>query len=224
MNWRLQVTSARLIALVIGIPLSLVAIGFAGLNGVAYAGQGSYPVRLNIPVHGTAVTIGLDSGDLTGYQGSGERLALRGTARYSLVRSTVLSRANASGVTVESSCHFVIGVCSFDYRVVVPAGARVTFSDGSGDITVSGLTNLDVSASDGSGNITLTFATVPDRVTVDDAFGDITVVLPRTSASYKVNAQATFGATSVAVPVSSLSPHVITVTDSSGNISIKSGP
>jgi DUF4097 and DUF4098 domain-containing protein YvlB len=115
-------------------------------------------------------------------------------------------------------------VCSFDYRVVVPAGARVTFSDGSGDITVSGLTNLDVSASDGSGNITLTFATVPDRVTVDDAFGDITVVLPRTSASYKVNAQAAFGTTSVSVPVSSLSPHVITVTDSSGSISIKNGP
>jgi Putative adhesin len=220
MNKRLELTLGRLIALFVGVPLSLLVIAGLAIHEVAYAGQGSYPVRLSIPVDGRAVAVGVDSGDLTVDQATGGRLELRGTAHYSVVRSTVTWRATSAQVTVESHCHFVTGVCSFNYHVAVPAGVHEDLSAGKGDITVTGLASPVVSAATGSGNITLTFVAVPDRVTIDDAFGVVTVVLPPGGTSYKVSAQAVFGATSVKVPTSSSSRHVITVVNSSGSISI----
>src|SRR5262249_55012833 len=161
----------RLITLIVGTPLVLLIIGGLAITEVAHAGQGTYRVRLSIPVRGHSVELSLDSGDLHARQATTTSLQISGTAVYSLVHSTVTSVTARSGAKVVSSCHFVTLVCSFDYRVGVPAGTEETFSDGEGDITVTGITSPIVTASDGAGNITLTFTKVPDRVSVTDAFG-----------------------------------------------------
>ena len=49
MNGPLRLTKGRLLALLLGVPLALACIGWAGLTEVAYAGLGSYPVRLTVP-------------------------------------------------------------------------------------------------------------------------------------------------------------------------------
>jgi len=219
-NRRLELATGRLIALIVGIPLCLAAIGWTAITEVAYAGQGSYQVRLSIPTHGRPVTISLDSGDLHVDQATSDRLRISGTALYSLVRSTVTWKVTSAGVTVNSHCRFVTWVCSFDYHVAVPPGVSESFANGSGDITVTGLTNPRVTASNGAGNITLTFVTVPQRVTIDDSFGNVTVMLPPGTTTYKVSTRASLGTTSVTVPTSPTSRHVITVVDSSGNIFI----
>ncbi len=97
----------------------------------------------------------------------------------------------------------------------------VNFEDGSGDIVVEGLASADVTASDDSGNITLTFTKVPDRIHVSDGSGDVTLVLPRGGTLYRVSATASAGNSAVSVRTSSVSQHVISVTDGSGNISIR---
>lgn len=100
------------------------------------------------------------------------------------------------------------------------SGPQVVIKNDSGDIIVSGLSSRDVSASDSSGNITLTFTAVPNSVRVLNDSGDVTIVLPRGTTTYNVSATADSGSRTVRVPTSSLSPHVITVTAHSGDISI----
>jgi hypothetical protein len=261
---RVPLTRGRRLALVIGVPLILGVIGWTALTEVAFAGIGSYPVRLDLPVHGHTVSFSVGSGNATVGSGNvtvgpaaGDRLHVTGTARYSLVRSTVTKRITRSGVSVSSECHFVTGVCFFNYQVGLPAGARAVLSNGSGnltlrglagyvnaadgdgniagtglsgprvvlesgsgDITIIGLTSADVTASDGSGNITLTFTKVPARVIVSDSSGDVQLVLPPGQTAYRVNARPSDGNRVVNVPTNPASPHVIRVTDGSGDISI----
>lgn len=220
MNKRLPITPGRLIALMIGTPLVLILIGGLALTEVAHVSQGTYHVGLNIPVRGHSVEISLDSGDLNARQATTARLDVSGTALYSLVRSTVTYLTARSGVTVVSSCHFVTLGCSFDYQLGVPVAAVETFSDGRGDITVTGISNPIVTASDGAGYITLTFTKVPNRVTVTDAFGNVKIVLPPGLTVYHVITQAQFGKSLIDVPSSPQSKHLINVTDSSGSISV----
>ena len=254
---RVPLTRGRVLALVIGVPLVLAIIGWSALTAVAFAGQASYPVRINLPVHGGTVNFSVDSGDVTVSQTAGDRLVATGTAHYSLVRSTVTHSVTATGTTVSSHCRFVTGECSFNYRVGLPAGVRavlasgsgslmlrglsgyvdaaagsgdiagtglsgpqVTFESGSGDVTVRGLASADVSASAGSGDVTLTFTKVPRLVSVSNADGDVRLVLPPGRTLYKVDASAGDGSSVVKVPQSTNSPHVIKVSDGSGDITI----
>ena len=100
------------------------------------------------------------------------------------------------------------------------SGPRVTLSNGSGNISVTGLTSADVLASDGSGDVSLTFTRVPGHVRVSDDSGNVTLILPPGKTLYRVNTSVSSGNSLVHVPTSSASHHVITVTDGSGDITI----
>src|SRR5262249_23147166 len=73
---------------------------------------------------------------------------------------------------------------------------------------------------EGSGDITLVFTKVPDLVRVSDSSGNIRLVLPPGPATYRVSASTSSGSTSLNVPQSLTSPHVIAVTNQSGDITI----
>lgn len=221
MRRRLPITTGRLVALLVGVPACLGVIGLVAVGFVGDAGKGKYQVHVDLPARGRAVDISISGGNLTVTATHGDRLRLTGTARYSLIRSTMTRRVTSKRVSTAWRCHFVFGACSFDLNVGLPAGAPVHFSNGSGDITVTGLTSTQVTASGDAGDITLTFAAVPDLVRVTDQFGDVTLVLPPGPAAYRVNAQAALGRSSVRVPTSPSSPHVISVNDSSGDIVIR---
>jgi hypothetical protein len=109
---------------------------------------------------------------------------------------------------------------SGDISGATVSGAKVTVKTGSGNISIERLTGAHVIASAGSGDITLTFTKVPDRVHLDNGSGNVTLVLPPGSTQYQVNAATDSGDRLVTVPTSSASPHVITVSDGSGNVSI----
>jgi hypothetical protein len=276
MNTSLRMTAGRRWALGIGAPLALALIGWSAVTEIAWAGQGSYPVSLTIPVRVNSATVAVDSGDVRVGPGAGNVMRLTGTAHYSIVRSRVTQTSTASGVTVRSECRFPTGVCNFDYQVALPAdvhailtnasgdetvhglsgrvdvsadsgdihadalAGRVTLTDHSGDITgsalsgpqvvikndsgnivISGLNSRDVSATDKSGDVTLTFTKVPASVRVLNDSGNVTIVLPPGTTTYNVSATAESGSRTVRVPTSSLSPHVITVTAQSGDVSIR---
>lgn len=276
MKTSLRMTTSRRIALAIGAPLAILAIGSLAIHEIAWAGQGSYPVRLSIPMDSQAASIDIDSGQLHVGPGTGDALRLTGTAHYSLVRSRVTWTSDASGASVRARCLFPTGPCSFDSRVVIPASTRATVRDHSGDVTVEGLTgqvtitvdsgsitaaallggvsitahsgdisgsalagprvliednsgNIDIvgvasrniSASNDSGDITLTFSEVPDAVRVVDRSGNITVVLPRGNTAYNVTAETSSGQRTVSVPTNPSSPHVITVLNDSGDVTVR---
>src|SRR5215831_2239876 len=208
----LPMTPRRWAALLLGLPVALAIIGWMGLTAVAMAGQASFPVRLAVPVHGSTVSLSGGKANVHVTQAAGSELRLTGTAHYSLVRSTVTWHRTSSGVAVSPRCRFVTGVCSFDFRAVVPEGKRALISTGSGDVTLQGLSS-PVSAGTGSGNVRA--ENIPSALTVRTGSGDIsggTLSGPRVTLKT--------GSGNVTVPTSSVSQHVITVHAGSGNISI----
>ena len=122
---------------------------------------------------------------------------------------------------MQSRCHFALGECTFSYTGVLPTGSPVILDIGAGTITVTGLTEARVTADSGSGDVTLTFSKVPDLVSVSTGVGDVAVVLPKGTTAYQVSAHAGIGSTSIGVPNSQSSTHVIDVSDGSGNVSIR---
>ena len=184
-------TKGRLLALVLGVPLAVALIAWTGLTEVAYAGLGSYPVRLAVPVHGSTVNLSVGAADVQVTQAAGSTLRLTGKARYSLFRSDVTWHRTPSGVIVSPRCHFFVGICAFSFHAVLPAGKRTVLSDGSGNLALRGLTGQviagsgsgdvqangltgTVSLQNGSGNITGGALSGP-KVTLKDGSGNIAV-------------------------------------------------
>jgi hypothetical protein len=98
-------------------------------------------------------------------------------------------------------------------------GGILTFTTSGGDVDGSGLFSRHVSTGSGGGNVTLVFTSVPDYVKVSSSGGDITIVVPRGSASYAIKSHAggDFGAS---VPKNHAARHIIQVDSGGGNISI----
>lgn len=204
----LPLTRGRVLALAIGVPPVLAVVGFFGVNWVALAGQGSYPVRLNVPVTGSTAQVSTDSGDLTVGQAPGHRLRLTGTAHYSLIRSKVTWRRTRSGVFVSSSCRVLFGNCGFHFNVTIPAGARALLSCGSGDMTLNGLAG-HVSASCGSGNLSATG--LSGSASLGAGSGDI-------GGTALSGAKLTLSDGSGNITVGGLSSPYVHVTDGSGDV------
>ncbi len=206
----LPMTPGRWLALAIGTPLALLAIGYTALTAVAFAGLGSYRVNLATPVAGRAAAVNVNTGDLTVGPEPAGQLRVHGTLRYSLVRPQLSWRRSASTITIHSGCRVPAGLCLLDYRVTVPAGSRPAVSDGSGDLTASGMAGT-FTLNDGSGNITATG--ISGAPTISDASGDIVV----TSLS---GSRAVLMDDAGDISVSGVSSRRLTVSDQLGDISV----
>lgn len=113
-----------------------------------------------------------------------------------------------------------ISDASGDITVTSLSGSRAVITDQSGSISVSGVSSRQLSVSDQLGDISVVFTKVPDRVQVTDSAGSIALVLPPGPTAYRVSASTSSGSTAIDVPRSQASPHLISVTDQSGDISI----
>jgi hypothetical protein len=210
MSTPLPMTKGRRLALLLGVPIALALIAWTGLTEVAYAGLGSYPVRLVVPVHGSTVSLSTSAADMQVTQAARSTLWLTGKARYSLVRSTVTWHATPSGVIVSPRCHFFVGDCSFSFHVVLPAGRRAVLSDGSGNLTLRGLTG-PVSVGSGSGDVQANL--LSGTVSLQTGSGNIT-------GSALAGPKVTLKAGSGNIAIDSLPSLDVVVTDGSGNIDL----
>src|SRR5258708_29799497 len=230
MTTPLPMTAGRRAALILGVPLALAVIAWTALTAVAFAGQGSYPVRLVVPVHGGTVNLSAGAADVRVTQAPGSQLRLTGTARYSLVRSKVTWHPTASGVSVSTQCGLVTGVCEFNFGAVLPAGKRAVLSDGSGNLTLRGLTG-PVTAGSGSGDVQAN--QLSGTVSLQSGSGNITggtvsgpqVTLKAGSGNIAIDGLASLdvvvsdGSGNIALTFSKI-PSRVRVSNSSGNISV----
>jgi len=210
MSTPLPLTRGRLLALILGVPLILAFIAWTGLTEVAYAGLGSYPVRLAVQVHGSTVNLSVGAADVQVTQAAGSTLRLTGKARYSLFRSNVTWHRTPSGVIVSPQCHFFVGICSFSFHAVLPAGKRTVLSDGSGNLALRGLTG-PVTVGSGSGNVQANVLT--GTVSLQTGSGNIT-------GSALSGPKVTLKAGSGNIALGSLESLGVVVTDGSGNIDL----
>src|SRR5215831_18174057 len=210
MSTPLPMTRGRLLALLLGVPVAFALIAWTGLTEVAYAGLGSYPVRLAVPVQGSTVNLSAGAADVQVTQAAGNTLWLAGKATYSLVRSNITWRTTQSGVIVSPQCHFFLGICSFSLHAVLPAGKRAVISDGSGNLTLRGLTG-PVTVGSGSGDVQANVLT--GTVHLRTGSGNIT-------GGALSGPKVTLKAGSGDIAFDSLESLDVVVTDGSGNIDL----
>jgi hypothetical protein len=210
MSSPLPMTKGRVLALLLGVPVAFALIAWTGLTEVAYAGQGSYPVRLAVPVHRSTVSLSVGQADMQVTQAAGSTLRLTGKATYSLFRSDVTWHTARSGVVVSPQCHFFVGNCSFSFHALLPAGKRAVLSDGSGNLTLRGLTG-PVTVKSGSGDVQANELT--GRVSLQNGSGNIT-------GGALSGPKVTLRDGSGDIAIDSLESLDVVVTDGSGNIGL----
>lgn len=125
---------------------------------------------------------------------------------------------NGSGITGDVSLSTTAG----DLTASDFAGHDLTLRTSVGVVTATGIAARDVTVRSSTGDITLTFAQVPDRVTVSAAVGSVSIVLPAGGARYHVVASSSIGNVSVSPGVhqDATSARLITVNSSTGDISV----
>jgi hypothetical protein len=166
---RPRVTSARAVALAVGVPVLLAMIGATGFSVIADIGQASFPVRDTIPISHGQVTAQVNSGNVTLRQAAaGPDALLTGTATYSLVRATVTT----SGSGVNFNCPLHVGNCVLDTMLAVPARTGVSLSTFGGDVTVPQFTGGPLTLNTDGGNVTAGALAGPVSLSTDG--GDVT--------------------------------------------------
>src|ERR1700733_981965 len=161
-------------------------------------------------VNGTTGPVKLSTGDgnLSVAHTSGP-LALNtgsGSIQVSAVRSPALSASSGDG-NIQAT-----GVTSTTITMNTDSGSI----DGSG-----GIATTTITASSGDGDVTITFTSVPSNIRVNTNSGNITLLLPRSSAAYHIAANTDQGHVSAGgVPQTSSTAHVITASSGSGDITI----
>jgi hypothetical protein len=97
----------------------------------------------------------------------------------------------------------------------------VQATDALGDIDGTGLASARATLTADLGDIDVAFASPPILITANDQDGTVTIRVPG-AASYAVTASAQLGRTSVTVPRSVGSPHVIRASSQLGNVTVTS--
>lgn len=211
MTTPLPMTAGRWVALVIGTPLALLAIGWTALTAVAWAGLGSHRVNLAMPVQGrTTAAVGVDSGDVSVRPGPAGRIQVHGIIRYSLVRPQISWQRMPSAITLHTRCRAPVGECSASYAVTVPPRGRSEISIADGDLTANGLAGTVTLASD-AGDISA--GRISGDATISDHSGDIAVTSLSAARAVIINDSGNITGRAV-------SSQYLTVQDSSGDITV----
>jgi hypothetical protein len=184
-------TRGRRVALALGVPVCLALVAYTGFGLVANFGEGKYAVSYALPAGAKSLTLSDAGGQVTIKQAPVSRATLTGTARYSLIRSTVTEHTAGGRTTIGNHCPLtLVGDCELDATVSVPVGLPVAASTGGGNASVTGATGPvtlssgggDLSADDVSGPLSLSTnggniqvnAITAHTLTASSGGGDIT--------------------------------------------------
>jgi hypothetical protein len=151
----MEMTSGRIGALVMGVPVSLCLIGWTGYNVVAAISPGSYPFSYGIPVSNSQVNVGVDAGNVTLRQGGTSSGAeLTGTVRYTLEPPSISEYQGMNNQPLYNfNCASVPqGNCDSDATLAVPVRTPVTLDTAGGNAVVNAFTGTLTLTTDG-GNI-----------------------------------------------------------------------
>lgn len=204
-------TRARVAALVIGVPVCLALVAYNGLDLVANIGEAHYPVSYAIPAGARSLNVSVAAGHLTIRPATASQATLTGTARYSLVRSTLTEQATGSGTTVRYHCAIPVGDCQLDATITVPGALPVKADTGGGDAIVTGTAGT-VALSTGGGNIAADHTS--GSLALSTSGGDINATAVRSPA-----VTATSGGGTIEIDFATV-PGDVTVDTSGGDITL----
>jgi DUF4097 and DUF4098 domain-containing protein YvlB len=100
-------------------------------------------------------------------------------------------------------------------------GGALTMNSSSGDLEGSDLDASSVTTESSSGSLELTFLSAPSSVQAETSSGDVTVVLPTGTETYKVDTDTSSGDESTEVKMDPASTRTITAKTSSGDVTVE---
>src|SRR5271154_3194248 len=148
----MEMTSARIGALVMGVPVSLCLIGWTGYNVVAAISPGSYPFSYGIPLTNNQVNVGIDADNVTLRQGGTASSAeMTGTVRYTLEPPSIgeFAGMNNQPQYIFNCASVPDEVCDADATLAVPVRTAVTLDTGGGNAEGDAFTGTLTLTTDG---------------------------------------------------------------------------
>jgi hypothetical protein len=183
------------------------------------ADSGQADVRLaGLSGGGTATA---DQGDVSLSRVSGATTAIAGQGNIDANRisGTLTARAAQGNIEVTSlTGRLVANAGQGNIRLTGIAGTLTAQAD-QGSISATGLAVRRATMTSGQSTIDATFSQPPALVVATCLMGSVTLHLPGNS-SYAVTASAQMGSTSVHVPQSAGSPHVVRATSQMGSVTV----
>jgi hypothetical protein len=209
--------------------------GLAGLGGPTNQDTVSYEVTDKV----AKLRVESGSGDTVITETGGSAIRVVETLQWRDSKPNAEHSVDGDTLFIRYDCAQGWGGCSVNYKIEIPKGLQVDADAGSGDITLRSLTGpLDVTAGSGdvdasglagkkvvaeagSGNIELKYTAAPDSAALEAGSGDVTLHVP--DGSYDVKTEVGSGDANVAVGKDPKSPHKLSLTAGSGNVSVIAG-
>ncbi|MEV4109174.1 DUF4097 family beta strand repeat-containing protein [Nonomuraea sp. NPDC049695] len=179
------------------------------------------------------------SGDVVINESDAAQISVTETLYWSNDKPQAKHKVEGDTLSVYYDCQASWGSCGVNYKVEVPKGLALDLDTGSGNITLRRLTGLldvhlgsgdldatglagkQVFADAGSGNIELKYTAAPDSAELKTGSGDITLTVP--DGSYDVNTKVGSGDAKVSVKDDGASPHKLSLTAGSGDVTVSAG-
>ncbi|HTC68350.1 MAG TPA: DUF4097 family beta strand repeat-containing protein [Acidothermaceae bacterium] len=236
----MQLTSGRLAAVAIGIPIMLGASAFGGFGLVGtFASTSEHHTASYAWQGGGEISVKTSAGDVRIEVGTGTQVGVAYTEHYQFKRPTVTATSLGGGLQLTAKCAGGLygNNCEINYVVTVPAAASlvlhtgdgdlqlgastgsISANTGNGDINGTELVSTTIAASTGNGDIDLAWNVAPTKVGATTGNGDIKLVVPP-GTSYNVSAHTGNGDTHVGVPQDQSATDSIGADTGDGNITI----
>jgi hypothetical protein len=179
------------------------------------------------------------AGDSVITETGGTAIRVVETLRWSETKPEAEHVVEGDTLRVSYDCKGTWGNCGVDYKIEVPKGLRVeaetgsgnitlrsltgplVLSTGSGDIDASALAGESVVAEAGSGDIELKYGAPMDSAELKVGSGNVTLRVP--AGAYDVSSEVGSGDATVSVKDDQSSPHKISISSGSGDVSVLPG-
>lgn len=140
------------------------------------------------------------------------------------VGATVVAHSSNGPVTADGLAGNV-QLTSNNGRVTAngPAGT-IALHSSNGQVRVTGATSARVSATSNNGSVHVGFARPPQAVVAHSSNGSVTVGLPHSDISYRVEAHSSNGSVSTPVRTDPTGSRTITAVSSNGRVTVRYGP
>lgn len=218
----MRVTTGRLTAVAIGVPIALASAGWGAFSMVGLFSQSSEHHGATYPWHGGAITLSTSSGSVRVQIGSGTQVGVSYTEHFQLQRPNVSASVSANGVQLTAKCAggALGNNCDINYVLTIPATANLSLHTGDGDVTGAQLSSRHVEATTGDGDVRMQWSAGPADVVATSGDGDIRLTVPTGSGPYRVSTNTGDGRVQVTAPSDPAATATITAQTGDGGIVI----
>jgi hypothetical protein len=223
--------------------LALAALLWGSLSLVNLLAHGEARFARTFPAAGiTTIDVSTDRGSVRVIGTDRDDISLHSYISDGLGGTDHTERVRHGRLAIDASCAFPVAYwCTASYTLRVPRDVRVIAWSGSGRVAVSGTTaSVDVGTQHGDiaaeglrsrqvraatdhGSVQLRFASAPRHVTAASDHGDVDVVVPRTSAAYRVELSTGHGSTRADVRTDPGSDRVLELQSGHGDVTVRYG-